>query len=77
MQRDRSILAFKRRLQAFQTAQQELRLGPYAIGEVIDTVVCQIENSIGHVTPKAMVSPVDVLGFLQRLLAKLTFLYVP
>ncbi len=73
VQRDRSILAFKRRLQAFQTAQQELRLRTYTIGEVIDTVVCQIENSIGHVTPKVIVSPVYVLGFPHRLLMKLTY----
>ena len=49
------------RLQALQTPQQELRLGAYAIGEVIDTVVRQIENSPGHVTPEVMASPCYVL----------------
>ena len=54
VQRDRSVLAFEHRLQAFQTTQQELRLGAYAISEVVDTVVRQIENGIGHVTPSAL-----------------------
>src|SRR5262249_25756045 len=66
VQRDRSILAFERRPQAFQTMQQELRLGTYAIGEVIDTIVRQIEDGIGHVTPKVMASPVYALGFSHR-----------
>ena len=52
MDMDRSVLAFERRLQAFHPPQQELRLGPYTIGEVIDTVVREIENRPGHVTPK-------------------------
>ena len=58
---DRSVLAFERWLQAFQTTQQELRLGTYAIGEVIDTVVRQIENSLGHVTPRSWPPLVTVL----------------
>src|SRR5262249_1300393 len=48
VQVDRPVLAFQCWLQALQTTQQELCLRADAVGEVVDAVVCQVENGIGH-----------------------------
>src|SRR5262249_24983295 len=61
MQMDRPVLAFECWLHALPTSQRELSLGTYAIREIINTVVRQMENSICPAAQQVSTSPLRVL----------------